>query len=620
MRTILTVLSAALFLASAAPTTQAGPIQADWSGGPGESGPVPAWSRGFDTAADISWRAVPGQVALSSTGLGAGVAHNIASFYSGAFGVEAVDIDHDGDVDVIGVAENARKVTVWYNDGQNPPSFTEDVIATVYVAAAAVVATDFNGDGLLDLVVSAGTITGKLTAFLNGGGSPVSWTSQLIDPQWGEAWEIGVADVDSDGNMDVVGTSLSQDSVVWWRNDGETPIGWTRLTVDAAFAAAHSARGADLDGDGHTDIVGCGTVSEEVAWWKNSGTQPITWTKYVMDAGFAGGRSVRIADIDDDGDPDVVAGGFNGRMKWWRNDGGTPVNWVAQVADSTMSTIHHVQIADMNGDGLLDLIGADYQGNALAWWQNGGGPSPTWTRYKPVYNLNRPLAVDVGDIDGDGALELIGSSNGFGQFVWYDVTEFVPEGILTSPILDRGADDPQEDVFLEIDWIADTPVGTDLRFQVRGGEDPGALGPWSADITVPGPLGSGFGRYIQYKAFLSTTDDTKSPVLKEVGFAAPVSGVPLGEPRFGLQTYPNPANPRVMVAFEMPAPGRARLEVFDTRGRHVRTLIDERLAAGPLELAWDGVDTRGRAVATGVYHVVLSHSQGVRNSRVTIIR
>ena len=373
----MTTLLIILLMVSAA---LAGPSQTDWSGGPGNVGPMAGWTDGFDTAIDASWRAVPGQVSLSSTGLATGVAHQIAGFYSGAFGVEAVDIDHDGDIDVIGVAESARKVTIWYNDGQNPPSFTEDVIATVYVAAAAVVATDFNDDGLLDLVVSAGTITGKLTAFLNEGGSPATWTTQLIDSQWGEAWEIGVADVDSDGNMDVVGTSLSQDSVVWWRNDGAAPIGWTRLTVDNTFDAAHSARGADLDGDGHTDIVGCGTVSEEVAWWKNSGTEPITWTKYVMDDAILGGRSVRIADLDDDGDPDVVAGGFNGRMKWWRNDGGSPVNWTPQVADSTMSAIHHVQIADMDGDGLLDLIGADYQGNALAWWENGGGPTPTWTR------------------------------------------------------------------------------------------------------------------------------------------------------------------------------------------------------------------------------------------------
>lgn len=613
MKTLLII----LVMASSA---LAGPTQTDWSGGPGNAGPMAAWSDGFDTATDASWRAVPGQVALSSTGLGVGVAHQIASFYSGAFGVEAVDIDHDGDVDVIGVAESARKVTIWYNDGQDPPSFTEDVIATVYVAAAAVVATDFNNDGLLDLVVSAGTITGKLTAFLNEGGSPATWTTQLIDNQWGEAWEIGVADVDSDGNMDVVGTSLSQDSVVWWRNDGATPIGWTRLTVDNAFDAAHSARGADLDGDGHTDIVGCGTVSEEVAWWKNSGTDPIIWTKYVMDDAFLGGRSVRIADIDDDGDLDVVAGGFNGRMKWWRNDGGMPVNWTAQVADSTMSTIHHVQIADMDGDGLLDLIGADYQGNALAWWKNGGGQTPTWTRYKPVYNLNRPLAVDVGDVDGDGALELIGSSNGFGQFVWYGVTAFVAEGTLTSSVLDRGADAHLENDFLELDWDADTPVGTEVRFQVRGGEDPGALGPWSDDIVLPGALGEGLGRYIQYKAILSTSDGTKSPVLKEVGFAAPVSAAPALETGLGLRTYPNPANPRVMVAFDAPSAGHARLEIFDPRGRRVRTLIDGHVPAGASTIAWDGTDARGRAAATGVYHVVLRHGRGDQATRVTLVR
>jgi hypothetical protein len=477
------------------------------------------------------------------------------------------------------------------------------------------VAVDLNGDQLLDLVTSSGTYAGKVNCYLNQGGSPAVWVEQNIDPNWGEAWDIGTADVDNDGHLDVVGTSLARDSVAWWRNDGQQPIGWTRQLVDWTFDAAHSARGGDLDGDGHTDIVGCGTLSNEVAWWRNSGTEPISWTKTVLDTNFAGGRSVRIADIDSDGDLDIGAVGFNSSVKWWRNDGGTPVAWTEQVVDVGMSAAHHLQIADMNGDGSLDLIVADYVGNALYWWANGGGSSPIWTRYKSVNYINHPLAVDVGDVDGDGALDIVGTSNGLGQFVWYDVTTFTASGSLTSAVLDRGGNS-----LLDLDWTAETPLGTSLEFQVRGSDDPANLGPWSAAISAPGPLGASPGRYIQYQVTLTTNDPEVSPVLKDVSFSSPAAAVLPGTADLGLKTFPNPANPRVIVAYELPASGSARLQVFDTRGRRIRTLFNERLAAGPGQVAWDGADGQGRAMSTGVYFVTLNTAQGSQRSQVTLIR
>ncbi|MDX2472906.1 MAG: VCBS repeat-containing protein, partial [Candidatus Krumholzibacteria bacterium] len=144
----------------------ANPPQIDWSGGPDATDPVPAWSSSFATASGVSWLAVPGQLALSGDGLTTGVAHNVASFIQGAFGVEVADIDHDGDQDIIGVAESAATVTIWYNDGLNPPAFTAEIIDIAYTAVAAVEAVDLNGDQLLDLVTSSGTYAGKVNCYL----------------------------------------------------------------------------------------------------------------------------------------------------------------------------------------------------------------------------------------------------------------------------------------------------------------------------------------------------------------------------------------------------------------------------------------------------------------------
>jgi hypothetical protein len=591
-------------------------MQTDWSGGPGETGPLGNWETAFDTATGISWRAVPGVLALSSSGANSATAHLLASGYSGAFGVEAADLDGDGDVDIIGVAERSNRLAIWHNDGAHPPAFTNEILDSSFPAVGAVFAADLDGDQDLDIVASSGSRTGRVTCYLNSGGSPATWTAQDVETSWGETWEISAADVDDDGNVDIIGTSLSRDAVVWWRNDGQTPVTWTRQTVDSAFDGAHSARAHDMDGDGHTDIVGCGTLVDEVAWWRNGGDSPPTWTKHVIDSGFGGGRSVRIADIDNDGDPDVAAAGFGGGVQWWSNDGGDPLVWNPQVVDATLQMAHQLQIADLNGDGRLDLVAADYGGNSISWWENGGGGAPiAWTRWRPVYSLNRPLAVDVGDVDGDGALEIVGSSNSLGQFQWYDATTFAAEGTLTSSVLDRGVDAPSV-----ITWTAATPPGTGVRFQLRGGADAGALGPWSADITEPGTQVAGIGRYLQYRVILATTDGSVSPLLADVNFGSAVAATAPQAVRTGLHAYPNPANPRAVIRFEMPRAGKARLDIFDTRGRRVRTLIDGTVSAGRTETAWNGTDEAGRSVATGVYHILLKTDAGVRRSRVTLVR
>jgi len=65
--------------------------------------------------------------------------------------------------------------------------------------------------------------------------------------------------------------------------------------------------------------------------------------------------------------------------------------------------------------------------------------------------------------------------------------------------------------------------------------------------------------------------------------------------------YPNPFNPRTEIHFELDREQPVRLQVFDLRGRQVRTLVAGTLPAGPHCATWNGRDDRGRALASGVY-------------------
>lgn len=100
---------------------------------------------------------------------------------------------------------------------------------------------------------------------------------------------------------------------------------------------------------------------------------------------------------------------------------------------------------------------------------------------------------------------------------------------------------------------------------------------------------------------------------------------PTATPSVGLRTaiagaFPNPFNPRTRIAFSLERGGFVELDVFDARGRRVRSLLGEHRTAGPWDVVWDGLDDDGRSVASGVYHVQLTAGDTVDTARLTLVR
>lgn len=72
-----------------------------------------------------------------------------------------------------------------------------------------------------------------------------------------------------------------------------------------------------------------------------------------------------------------------------------------------------------------------------------------------------------------------------------------------------------------------------------------------------------------------------------------------------LHAAPNPFNPATALSFSLPLAGQVQLDIIDLRGRRVRQLVSERLAAGEHAVTWQGSDDAGRPVASGVYQALL---------------
>lgn len=87
-----------------------------------------------------------------------------------------------------------------------------------------------------------------------------------------------------------------------------------------------------------------------------------------------------------------------------------------------------------------------------------------------------------------------------------------------------------------------------------------------------------------------------------------------------LSASPNPFNPRVSIRFSLPEAGHVQLQVFDLRGRLVRTLMDQQHAQGTDTVLWQGDDDQGRALASGVYQLRLTAAGSLAETRVTLLR
>ena len=67
------------------------------------------------------------------------------------------------------------------------------------------------------------------------------------------------------------------------------------------------------------------------------------------------------------------------------------------------------------------------------------------------------------------------------------------------------------------------------------------------------------------------------------------------------QNYPNPFNPETTISFDMPANGKARLDIYNVKGQLVKTLFDGVASFGRNSLVWDSTDNGGNAVTSGIY-------------------
>jgi hypothetical protein len=331
-----------------------------------------------------------------------------------------VDVDKDGDLDVILAVEGAAN-RLYINEGEGRLSWRQGVFGSIAHDTEHVLSADFNRDGFADVMfIAEDDQVHQL--FLGDGKGKFSDASDRL-PARSEGNGLAIGDVNRDGLPDVVlGNSGTQGQDFLWLNDAARPgyfVDVTATHLPVVNDATQDIALADLDGDGDLDMV----VANEVPPNRlllNDGKGKFTeasdrlWLAVELHT-----REVHVFDATKDGKPDILflnlTSNNRGREKDPQarllvNDGrGRFIDeTTARLPRNTFSSWGG-EVVDFNDDGHLDLIvsAIDVPGfkplQVRAYANDGRGTFKDVTAdVIPASTIGRSWSMAVGDLDGNG--------------------------------------------------------------------------------------------------------------------------------------------------------------------------------------------------------------------------
>ncbi len=368
-----------------------------------------------------------------------------------------IDVDGDGDEDVVTVYSYYYGGYVYWYENTNGlgTAWTQRTVDSAYSNnryLQDVDVDDIDGDGDMDIVVAGGQWYNSYTGiawYQNNGGSPPTWTKRTLETSG--CSDVKIADMDGDGDKDLVYTIYyySNNGIYWRRNNGGTTPSFSgRLAIDADFSNGYQLDVADMDGDGDLDVGatsyqwGGGTA---VGVFENANGLGTSWNSVVVDSALRYGWDFQFYDIDNDGDQDCAATGYyDYKVKWYENvdqtyikGSGDGSQWNEYTIASNFNYAHGLYICDIANDGYTDIFVTGMYGRNFYWYESPDDPTTgQWTRWTVDTNLYYGWDNVVCDLNGDGTQEVVATASYGGGIHKYSLSYGYP----SNPTVNFGGD------------------------------------------------------------------------------------------------------------------------------------------------------------------------------------
>ncbi len=277
-----------------------------------------------------------------------------------------------------------------------------------YVAAG-----DLDADGDIDLITdSNGPGNDPTTIFWNDGEGAFSMGPQLL-AGWGFG-EVDLADIDADGDLDVIRASYFSNGVYFFRNNGDSTF-----EPGIFYSGGGGCIGViftDIDGDKDPDFVALDKFGGQIRPYRN--INGLGFTSVGLFSCGADPYTLEAADMDGDGDQDIVVGNEdNSTVTIGYNDGSGAFPMTQTVPAGERPT--GIALADLNADGAIDIVTANWgplspisNTISIVLADGDGGFEPAFTQLVQ----GRPGSVAIGDMDVDGFSDIVVSCEADSSF------------------------------------------------------------------------------------------------------------------------------------------------------------------------------------------------------------
>lgn len=338
--------------------------------------------------------------------------------------VFAADLNNDNRKDLL--AAGLNYTIYWIKNTPGGNNFDRpELLHTHNANVLRVMSTDINEDQIQDIIYSS---TNGLY-LMKGIDNNLHFAAPIkLVPD--EIKSVEILDIDMDGHLDI--SVMKTTTGIWLKNDGNGNFPTSRNLPTYTNVALF----ADLDKDNIPDLV-IRYGSYDIQWYKNDGLGNFTLKQTVESN--ANGENLKVADIDGDGDMDIIFLYENGsnQFKWCSNSNGTGLFSPSKIIGTAplASGPYSMKMIDMDNDSKVDLVYSYYKSN-IVWKKNLG--SSTFSSDKIItQNAKYVSEFNFADLDGDARIDLYSSSLLDGKVAWYrNLSDgiFGTEKILTTEI------------------------------------------------------------------------------------------------------------------------------------------------------------------------------------------
>lgn len=297
-------------------------------------------------------------------------------------------------------------------------NFESHNINTTLWAPQIVIVADMDGDGDNDVV--CGAEGDERIEWYENLGTGTFGATHFVGDGFSGLYEIIVADFDNDNDLDIASSSRENDEVAWFENiDGQGTFGEKNVISDEEWRP-YGLCAADLDGDNDLDILTTSEFGPSFYWHENlDGQGNFGPGIVIIQNASSWPRRTKAFDIDGDGDIDpLITESLDGKISWAENLNGqanfgpkTPIN-------QDNFDVGWINIVDFDFDNDMDIIAVELiqgvGGNILLFTNNGSGIYSTpqiLTSTDEVPNCVFPV-----DFDNDNDYDLVFSSNIINNF------------------------------------------------------------------------------------------------------------------------------------------------------------------------------------------------------------